>query len=68
MSDMDELQRALGRVEGKLDTFIAQMATQDNRTTELEVRVRRTENKQYWLSGFGSMLGTLAGLFLGKPH
>lgn len=65
---MEELQRALGRVEGKLDTFIAQMASQDDRTTELEVRMRRVENRQHWYSGIGATLGMLAGFFIGKPH
>ena len=61
MADNTELHRAVGRIEGKLDTFIAQMKAQDDRTTDLEVRTRRVENKQWWLSGVGAAIGTLLG-------
>lgn len=71
----DEIYRAIGRLEGTLKTFMDQMAVQDNRTTAIEARLRvvesntvienrlrRVENRQYWLSGAGSIIGTLAGL------
>jgi len=61
-NDLSELQRAIGRVEGKMDTFIAQMQAHDDRTTGLEVRTRNVENKQYWLSGLGSAVGYLVGI------
>jgi hypothetical protein len=61
MSELAELQRSVGRVEGKLDTFIAQMAQQDDRTTDLEVRTRKVENRQHWYSGAAAVIGTLLG-------
>lgn len=67
MSDLTELNRAVGSIEGKLDTFIAQMKMQDDRNTNLEVRTRKLENKQYWLSGVGAAFGAIAAMF-GKTH
>jgi hypothetical protein len=67
VTDQTELHRAVGRIEGKIDTFIAQMKAQDDRTTNLEVRTRKMENKQYWLSGVGAAFGALAAIF-GKTH
>lgn len=61
MSDNTELHRAVGRIEGKLDTFIAQMAAQDDRTTDLEVRTRKVESRQHWYSGVGAGIGILLG-------
>lgn len=58
-----ELQRTVGRIEGKLDTFIAQMATHDERTTRLEVRAGKIENRQHWYSGVGATIGLLLGAF-----
>lgn len=58
-----ELQRTVGRIEGKLDTFIQQMAIQDKRTTDLEVRTRKVENRQHWYSGVAAAVGVLLGMF-----
>jgi hypothetical protein len=63
MSDNTDLHRAVGRIEGKLDTFIEQMKAQDNRATELEVRTRKVENRQHWYSGAGAIVGVLIGVF-----
>jgi hypothetical protein len=57
----DDINRTLGRLEGKIDAFIKQMEVQDNRATDLETRVRSVENKQYWMSGAGGILGAIAG-------
>lgn len=59
----DEIQRALGRIEGQLGTFIDQMKVQDSRTTELEVRTRKLENRQHWYSGAGAIVGVILGVF-----
>lgn len=61
MSEGTELHRAVGRIEGKLDTFITQMASHDTRTTDLEVRTRKVESRQHWYAGAGWMLGMIAG-------
>lgn len=65
-----ELHRSVGRIEGKLDTFIAQMKVQDERTSALEVRqdartaklegrVGKVENRQHWYAGAGAIVGGL---------
>jgi hypothetical protein len=51
----------LGRIEGKVDAFIKQMETHDVRTTDIEVRTRKVENRQHWYSGAGAILGALLG-------
>lgn len=57
--DLTEIHRSVGRIEGKLDTFINQMAEHDKRTTELEVRTRKVENRQHWYAGAGAVVGGL---------
>jgi hypothetical protein len=64
MAANDELHRAVGRIEGKLDTFIAQMKTQDERATDLEVRTRRVESRLHWYSGAGAIFGLFGGSWL----
>lgn len=59
MTENTELHRAVGRIEGKLDTFIQQMASQDDRTTDLEVRTRKVEGRMHWYSGAAAAIGTL---------
>lgn len=66
MSELAELQRSVGRVEGKLDAFIKQMATADDRATDLEVRTRKVEARQHWYSGAGAIVGLLLGF--GTEH
>lgn len=58
-----ELHRAVGRIEGKIDTFIEQMKAQDDRSTAQEVRLRKVENRQHWYSGVGATFGALLGAF-----
>lgn len=59
----DNVQTRLGRIEGKLDTFIEQMRVQDSRTTDIEVRTRKVENRQHWYSVTGGLIGVLVGKF-----
>lgn len=59
--DLNTIYRAIGSLEGKVDTFITQMRTQDDRTTNLEVRTRKVENRQHWYSGGGAVIGLLLG-------
>ena len=61
MTDTVELHRAVGRIEGKLDTFLAQMKAHDDRTTDLEVRTRKVENRQHWYSGVTAVIGMIFG-------
>lgn len=55
------LSNQVGELNGKVGTFIAQMASQDDRTTTLEVRTNKLENRQHWYSGIGTALGLLFG-------
>lgn len=65
MTSLEKLHQDLGRVEGKIDTFIAQMKAQDDRTTDLEVRTRKVENRQHWYSGAGFALGAIIDFMVG---
>jgi hypothetical protein len=64
-SHIADILSRLGRIEGKLDSFsttvIAQMKVHDDRTTDIEVRTRRVENRQHWYSGAGAILGAVLG-------
>ena len=53
----------VGSVEGKIDTFLNQMKAQDDRTTDLEVRTRKVENRQHWYAGAGAALAILIDKF-----
>jgi hypothetical protein len=61
MTIQSDLQRSVGRIEGKLDAFIKQMKDQDDRATDLEARMRGVENRQHWYSGVAAALGLLIG-------
>lgn len=61
MSELAELHRSVGRIEGKIDTFIAQMKVQDDRTVALDERTRKVEGRQYWYSGVSTVLGMIFG-------
>ena len=61
MTPTAEMQRSIGRIEGKLDTFLEQMKAQDDRTMKQEVRLRKVENRQHWYSGIGAAIGALLG-------
>lgn len=56
----------VARMEGKLDTFLRQMQTQDERTTSLTERLGKVESRQHWYSGFGAALGVIFGI--GSEH
>jgi hypothetical protein len=51
VSEQSELQRDLGRVEGKLDSILELLKGSATQHASLEARVRKVENKQYYLSG-----------------
>ena len=64
---MEELQRALGVVEGKLDGVVSSIATlsttlaarelaTDKRRDEAHDRINQVERKLYWMTGVGAAL------------
>ena len=62
-SQLAELQRALGRIEGKLDVPLGD----DGRVARIEMaqgerhrRTGKTENRLHWRSGAGAVIGALA--------
>lgn len=67
----NELQRDLGRVEGKIDGILAAVTSihnthviLDGRISEvdkrLSERVSKVENRQYWFSGLAAAAGFVA--------
>ncbi len=65
-TELLEIQRALGKIEGKIDTFILQMKVQDDRHFGLEKRVRSVENQQYLYAGAAAVLATILSFFIHK--
>lgn len=64
MSDLDhqlEVQRTLGRMEGKLDALVTTMATHVEDDKTVEKRVGKLERRQAWTSGASAVIGTLIG-------
>jgi hypothetical protein len=66
MTSINDLTHSVGRLEGGVSTFITQMKAQDDRTTNLEVRTRKVENRQYWFAGAGTIIGAFVNRYL--PH
>lgn len=62
MSEQSDLQRDLGRVEGKLDSVIELLKGQGAQHTQLEARVRKVEGKLLYFSGASLAIG----VFLSK--
>lgn len=70
MADDSELQRALGRVEGKLDqalsAFAEQAKSHSTQFAALDRRVGSVEKKVWWFSGFAALAGYIAQNIMGK--
>lgn len=62
MDEQSELQRGLGRVEGKLDALLASLAAQDQKDAEFETRLRKVEGRLLYFSGASVAIG----VFLAK--
>lgn len=58
------LQRDTGRIEGKLDAFIATIAAKDKDIHTMDARIRDVEQKQSRYAGVASVLGTLGGFLV----
>lgn len=65
MPTLQKISQDLGRVEGKIDTFIAQMQAADDRAAKLAERVGKVENRQHWYSGMAAAIGAMLGLATG---
>ncbi len=73
--DQNELQRDLGRLEGKVDAasglitslvadFKEDRARTDSAISALTDRVTSTEKKVYWFSGIGAAIAWFAATYL----
>jgi hypothetical protein len=63
MSDLTEIHRSLGRIEGKVDSLVERHDARDKNDEAREERLRTVENRQHWYSGAGAILGALLGYF-----
>jgi len=65
--DDNEIQHSLGRVEGKLDSLIAEIKThsEDDKAnfTNLDTRIQKVEKKIYYASGFAAATAFIAQHF-----
>ena len=56
----DDIQRALGRIEGKLDSLGAANAVHLARTIETEKDIKNLRSRQSWMLGGAAVIGGLA--------
>lgn len=56
-----EIQRSLGRIEGKVDSLIARQDAKDRRDEDRDNRIQSIERRQWWLSGVAAAIGGLLG-------
>lgn len=68
MSADNELYRALGNIEGKLDTLISSYASTDRRLDASDKRLGAVEKRVWWASGASAAVTMFLTQFLGKPH
>jgi len=66
LRELGEAREKWGRTDGKLDVFIQQLKVQDDRTTALEVRMNKAENRLHWWGGLGAAFGALLGFGASK--
>ena len=56
---MDELQRALGRLEGKVDAILDNFTTHGNRFESIEDRLLDVEKKVWYAAGLSGSLSVI---------
>lgn len=66
MSSNDDLMRALGRIEAKLDAINARQQEIKEDVEDIETRVRTLENFKAWLAGIGVASGAVTSYLLKK--
>lgn len=60
---MEEIQRALGRIEGKLDLLIPAMEAQEVRLETVSGRVSKIEKHEKYVMGFSAALAFFGAKF-----
>lgn len=63
----DEIQRSLGRIEGKLDGIRSHLDQHTDSISGIDARLVKVEKKVYWFSGLAGAVGAIFGIFL-KGH
>jgi hypothetical protein len=63
MSDLAEIHRIVGQIEGKVDSLIERHDARDRTDEKRDARLRTVENRQHWYSGAGAIVGVLLGYF-----
>ena len=48
MSELADIQRALGRIEGKQDAMLAQLERGTERMDNQDEKIGKLQNRQYW--------------------
>lgn len=56
----EEINRALGRVESKVDILLT-------RSTEFDQRLSKVEKRVWYASGMAAVIGFITSHFIGKP-
>ena len=68
MAELDEVSAAIGRMEGKLDVLIDQMAAhvvQDTQRFEgVDKKIDKLSSKQNWMLGGATGISTAIGLLI----
>ena len=63
MTELQNIDRIVGRIDGKLDSVINELTQITRRAEAIEVRLRSVEGKQHWYAGAAAALGSLIGYF-----
>ena len=58
-------ERALGRIEGKLDSLVGALDAHLHAHEGLDSRLLKLENKQHWYAGIASAIGAALGVISG---
>jgi hypothetical protein len=56
----EELHRAVGRIEGKIDGIVETLAVRNARDARVNKRVAGLERRQAWYSGAAAAVGVIA--------
>ena len=63
----DNIERSLGRIEGKLDGIKTHLDQHSDSISTIDGRLGTVEKKIYWFSGITAAVGAAFGIFI-KGH
>ena len=66
MSEFADIQRALGRIEGKQDAMLVQLERGTDRMDKHDKRIGSLERSRHWVTGVAAGIGALIGI--GSGH